>query len=328
MFLWRIRLASTDSISLNLSSSIFFFYRPKVREATEDSSSKLAGSLNQVQSFHILLLPNASSSPDVSDEKNEKDSNAADSTGEKAKVEGVGYRLIKMGKKRLPEAEMVVAKGGQPGGIGGDSAETLWGCVSDVGADPKELQGTLGENRYSTRTVGERLAGSSRAAGRGHYILSLKHAPETAPSQKQVQLSYVLSHPSGDDFGPVQEAFALHHSSSLDLKIRNPTLPGSTAGGPPGLDESSKAQLSKQELKENFGGDAKGDGTNYGIPEHVDILDKSGIELLVIKSRKQELDGDQGMGDDQMKGECRKVAHTSICSFVFLFNFSLSISNY
>jgi len=118
-----------------------------------------------------------------------------------------------------------------------------------------------------------------------------------------VHLAYFLSHPSSDSFGPVQEAFGLHESSSLDLQVRNPTVPGSSSGGPPGLDEGQKAELTKKELDENFGGSAQKEGTNYGRPENVDLLDKTGIELLVIKARKQEIDGDQGVGDEQMKGE-------------------------
>jgi hypothetical protein len=47
----------------------------------------------------------------------------AATTGEKAEKLGVGFRLIKLGKKRLPAPEEAIKAGLQPGGIGGDSSE-------------------------------------------------------------------------------------------------------------------------------------------------------------------------------------------------------------
>jgi hypothetical protein len=78
-------------------------------------------------SFCRLLLPHASESETAPAPSNggKTDSNnqLSATTGEKAKKEGVGYRLIKLGKKRLPAPEEAIKSGLQPGGIGGDSSE-------------------------------------------------------------------------------------------------------------------------------------------------------------------------------------------------------------
>lgn len=44
-------------------------------------------------------------------------------TGDKARQQGVGFRLVRLGKKRLPAPEEALKQGVQPGGIGGDSSE-------------------------------------------------------------------------------------------------------------------------------------------------------------------------------------------------------------
>lgn len=47
----------------------------------------------------------------------------AGTTGDKAEKQGVGFRLVRLGKKRLPAPEEAIERGLQPGGIGGDSSE-------------------------------------------------------------------------------------------------------------------------------------------------------------------------------------------------------------
>lgn len=75
----------------------------------------------------MLLLPRASDSPtapatDDSDAQ-AKGENKSEQTGEKARVAGIGARLIRLGKKRMPDPKAAIANGDQPGGIGGDSSE-------------------------------------------------------------------------------------------------------------------------------------------------------------------------------------------------------------
>lgn len=84
--------------------------------------------LNHELSFDRLLLPQASDSsnapaPANAKEKSDGTNGPSASTGEKSEKQGVGFRLIRLGKKRLPAPEEAIKTGAQPGGIGGDSSE-------------------------------------------------------------------------------------------------------------------------------------------------------------------------------------------------------------
>ncbi|PWN44619.1 hypothetical protein IE81DRAFT_321244 [Ceraceosorus guamensis] len=295
---------------------VFFFYRPKVKSAHEvDQSGKAAECLDDVQNAHMLLLPHASRSETagadatkdstgsgVQGGTNGQQNAPAGTTGDKAKQDGVGFRVVRLGKKRLPAPEVAIANGQQPGGIGGDASETVWSVVADVGPDPAVLSGSMGEQRYNTRTQGERVVGPSRPAGRGWYALSL-HKSEP-PSSREVRLSFSISHPSEDEFGDVQSQLGLTPSGSFSLSMRNPTLPSTGAGAPPaGLDESARVQMSEKEIQDTFGGDAEGKGTRYARPEQIELLDREGVELLLIREAAQTSKGGAktGTGEEQAK---------------------------
>ncbi|UZJ55938.1 hypothetical protein CBS101457_005258 [Exobasidium rhododendri] len=283
---------------------ILFFYRPKVQSADAvEKSGKSASSINDVQNTHMLLIPQVSESataPAPTNGSKKTDSNAQPSatTGEKAKEQGVGYRLIKLGKKRLPAPEEAIKSGLQPGGIGGDSSEAIWACVSDIGPDPKELTGSMGEQRYNTRTVGQRYVGPSRPVGRGWYALTLQQTDP--PSSRSVKLIYALSHPS--EMGGVQTELGLTSSGTIGISIKNPTIPDQGQGAAPvGLEDGAKAEMSKGELKDTFGGDNKDGGTRYAQPENVELLDREGVEMLLTKERSQsgENGAHKGAGEEQ-----------------------------
>lgn len=120
--------------------NIYFFYRPKVQGVDDyDKQEKAVSSIDDVQNTHMLLVPQASksetapASPGTAEKiAKEKEQNGgqqqppAGTTGEKAKKHGIGFRLVRLGKKRLPAPEEAIARGLQPGGIGGDSSEA---CV-------------------------------------------------------------------------------------------------------------------------------------------------------------------------------------------------------
>lgn len=280
--------------------------RPKVQSADSvDSSEPAAASIDQVQNFHMLLLPRASESstaPAKDDDPSAGDGKS-EQTGEKAKAAGIGARMIRLGKKRLPDPKAALANGDQPGGIGGDSSEAIWAVISDVAATFDALKDSLAERKYSTKTSGERVVQAARPVGRGWYILSLSQTDP--PSSREVRLSYVLSHPSDEkDFGDVQDQLGLNKESSIRLQMRNPTLPATGAGAPPaGLDPSSRVELSDKELDQTFGGsaDSNGGGTRYARPEQIKLFDRAGVELLMIKKKEQEAEGDLGMGDTHQK---------------------------
>ncbi|KAI3487593.1 hypothetical protein L1887_48374 [Cichorium endivia] len=208
------------------------------------------------------------------------------------------YRLISLGKKRMPSPEAAIASGSEPGGIGGRHSEAIWATVADIGADLKDLAEGMGEERYTTKTRGDRVKPAARPAGRGHYALSIKTTDP--PSSREVRLTYDISHPSSDEFGAVQKELGLHPSSSVLVQMRNPTLAPTGPDAPAaGLPEDKRAKLTKGELEENFGGGVKSKGNRYARPEQPSLLDRQGVELLLIKGEKQEKEGLQGLGDEQ-----------------------------
>lgn len=81
--------------------------------------------------------------------------------------------------------------------------------------------------------------------------------------------------------------------------MRNPTLAPTGPEAPAaGLPEDKRAVLTEDELQENFGGDVK-KGNRYAQPEQPDLLDRQGVELLLIKRELQEDRGLKGLGDEQ-----------------------------
>lgn len=123
-----------------------------------------------------------------------------------------------------------------------------------------------------------------------------------------MRLTYHLSHPSSDDFGSVQEELGLQPSSSVLIQMRNPTLAPTGPNAPPaGLPDDKRAILTKEELQENFGGDVNKKGNRYARPEEPELLDRQGVELLLIKREQQGDKGVQGLGDEQSEGKCSPV---------------------
>lgn len=280
---------------------VYFFYRPKVQpDKGEDDNQPAAKSIDDTQNTHMLLLPRSSDSDTApakpaSQQPNDID-NKSEQTGEKARQGGIGARLIRLGKKRMPEPNAAIATGNQPGGIGGDSSETIWSVISDVSPSFDALKDSFAERRYKTKTAGDRVVRSARPAGRGWYAITLSQTEP--PSSREVRLSYVLSHPHDDaEFGDVQKELGLSKESSVRLQMRNPTLPSTGDGAPPaGLDPSDRVELDKGELKDTFGGDAD-EGTRYARPENLELLDRAGVELLMIKKKGQEAEKDFGLGE-------------------------------
>lgn len=157
------------------------------------------------------------------------------------------------------------------------------------------MKDAFGEQRYTTKTSGERLVQAARPVGRGWYTIT--QSQSDPPSSREVRLSYALSHPHDDqDFGDVQKEFGLNRESSCALQMRNPTLPPTGAGAPPaGLDPSARVRMDDSELQETFGGDSSS-GNNYARPENMNLFDRAGVELLMIKKTEQEAEEDFGLG--------------------------------
>ncbi|CAO1633869.1 unnamed protein product [Sympodiomycopsis kandeliae] len=289
---------------------VYFFYRPKVQPASERNKDEPAAtSIDSVQNTHMLLLPRASDSDTApaKAESTSSDGNKSERNGEKARSEGIGARLVRLGKKRLPDPSSAIAQGDEPGGIGGDASETIWAVISDVAKTFEALKDGFQAREYSTKTSGQRVVQGARVAGRGWYTIS--ESLSEPPSSREVRISYVLSHPSSEsEFGDVQKELGIRPESSFTITMRNPTLPSTGAGAPPaGLDPSSRVELSSEEINETFGGKADGDGTRYARPENLDLLDRAGVELLLIKKKEQEQEDAVGLGETQ-KAAIEKLA--------------------
>lgn len=126
---------------------VYFFYRPKVQH-------EQVHSLDDVKNLHMLLVPRppqfsvygdqpASTSGEESMEEMTVLSEGADvvpapETHDQSKKH---YRLLTIGKKRLPEAE-----GGH---------QVFWATVTAVGDDLHNLERGFGEKTYETKTRGD-----------------------------------------------------------------------------------------------------------------------------------------------------------------------------
>lgn len=131
---------------------VYFFYRPKVM-SSDKAESNTTESLDDVGNTFMLLVPRASDSDtapasDAVKAKQEQDD-------KRKPPNPTAYRLVSLGKKRMPSPEAALKSGQEPGGIGGRHSEAIWATVADIGADLKAAGEGLGEERYSTKTRGE-----------------------------------------------------------------------------------------------------------------------------------------------------------------------------
>ncbi len=96
------------------------------------------------------------------------------------------------------------------------------------------------------------------------------------------------------------------------IQMRNPTVPQTGANAPAaGLPEDQRVKLDDEQMQETFGGAVKEDsdgkkadsGNRFGRPERMDLLDSSGVELLLIdkSAESHPEDHEVAAGDDQKK---------------------------
>ena len=132
---------------------IYFFYRPKVMSA-DKAETNSTESLDDVQNTFMLLVPRSSESDTApaSDAPSRKKEEQGD---KRVPPNPTAYRLVSLGKKRMPSPEAALKSGQEPGGIGGRHSEAIWATVADIGADLKAVSEGLGEEHYSTKTRGK-----------------------------------------------------------------------------------------------------------------------------------------------------------------------------
>jgi hypothetical protein len=203
---------------------IYFVYRPKVRSEEEDERAEgpAAEDLGDVQSFYLVLKPR-----------------------------GGKFRLINVGRKRLPEI---------------DEHERNWGFVDMIADSGKEIEEALQRDTYATKTRGERVRPAARPAGEGVYALIREDG--------RMHLAWALELPKQP--GPVQQAFNIPQQASLAISIANPEK----RGGPrtARLSEEQEADYPKT-LQKEFRG-------RRFATEDPRLLDYEGAQVIFIGARE------------------------------------------
>ncbi|KAG6856433.1 hypothetical protein H0H87_004560 [Tephrocybe sp. NHM501043] len=279
---------------------IYFLYRPKVQREE-------AKSLDEVKNVHMLLVPRP---PKFSTyEKGiSKPDNEVDETAE-MKVVAAGadavpapqaldepkkrFRLITIGKKRLPDPE--------GGGVSKGRKETFWATVTSVGNDLRSLQQGLGERTYETKTRGTRHEAPARLAARGAYAF-VNNDPEL-PSKRATHFGYHISHPR--EIGGVQKELGIGKAASFVIQVKNPLAPATN----PRQVHNKGAEYPKDIMKGIFGKGGRKGRESYGlrfatcaVPE---LLDYKGAELLLIAARRGEEGLERSLGEGRGKGRSR-----------------------
>ena len=204
---------------------IYFLYRPQVRsaeEAEEGAGEPAAENIDDVQSFYMVLKP-----------------------------ERGRFRLINIGRKRLPDIE---------------GHERNWGFVDTIADSGKEIEEALRRDTYDTRTRGERVRPAARPAGEGVYALVREGG--------RMLLAWALELPKKP--GPVQKAFNIPQEASLAISIANPEK----RGGPrtAQLGEEQQARYPKS-LQKEF-------RDRRFATEDPRLLDYEGAQVLFIGARR------------------------------------------
>ncbi len=175
-----------NDIKILEQGDIYFFYRPKVR--SKDENKYTPRGIDDVQQFYIILKP-------------ENDNH---------------YRLLIIGKKRLPKAT---------------KHQKYWAYIDLITTKKDELLNALKAMNYETKTRGERFKPATRPCGEGIYCI-VKHGSNT-------YLPYKLELPKKT--GEVQRELNIEPESSYIISIKNqaitPTQSGKAASFPKNLQE-------------------------------------------------------------------------------------------
>jgi hypothetical protein len=206
--------------------NIYFLYRPKVRAEDEGEDAEVED-LGDVQNFYVVLKP-----------------------------EGGRFRLINVGRKRLPDIE---------------GHERNWGFVDMIAASGKEIEEALQRDTYETKTRGERVLPAARPAGEGVYAL-VREGSSTF-------LVWALELPKKP--GPVQKAFNIPQEASLAISVANPEK----RAGPrtAQLGDEQQADYPKS-LQREFRG-------RKFATEDPRLLDYEGAEVIFIGAREDPQEG-------------------------------------
>lgn len=170
------------------------------------------------------------------------------------------YRLITVGQKEMPEIE---------------EGQRNWGFVSKVGHRAEEMEDELHEEKYGTKTRGERVRPAVRPAGEGVYAI-VRHGDHT-------HLAYVLEIPKRAE--RVQKDLNIEEEGSYIISVKNPDTPAPRGAG---LRGEQKADF-PEELRKAFR------GRRFADADPPDFLDYEGAEIMLIGAKG---DAMRGLGID------------------------------
>lgn len=158
------------------------------------------------------------------------------------------YRMLAVGQKHLPDVEQ--------------HGQQTWAFVDSVTSDAREIEESLRERHYQTKTRGERTLPAARPSGEGTYEI-VRHDNHT-------HLVYALELPENP--GDVQRDFNIENEGSYILQIKNPEQ-----GAPKGLGlkEDQQARF-PEKLQQRFR------GRRFVGAESPEFLNYEGAELLLI----------------------------------------------
>ncbi|MEO1671140.1 MAG: hypothetical protein AAFR77_10215 [Cyanobacteria bacterium J06631_2] len=193
--------------------NIYFCYTPKVKQESVEK-------LKDVQQFDFVLAPHSKQS----------------------------YRMIVIGKKRLPEIE--------------GSNNKHWCYVETVTDNAQEIERGLRKDTYQTRTMGERFQPAARPVGEGIYEI-VRHGGNT-------NLVYVLELP--EELGEAQKDLGIKEEASYIITIKNPE-----ASSPEGMGLTAEDKVNLPEyLQSRF------QKRRFVPAEPTEFLDYPGVELILI----------------------------------------------
>jgi hypothetical protein len=210
-----------DASEILEQGNIYFLYRPTVRGEGEEEEVAAEG-LGDVENFYVVLKP------------------------ERGK-----FRLINVGRKRLPDVE---------------GHERNWGFVDMIANSGKEIEQALQRDTYETKTRGKRVRPAARPAGEGVYAM-IREGSKT-------HLAWALELPEKP--GAVQKTFNIPPEASLAISIRNPEKGGAPRGAQ--LSEEKKAHYPKS-LQKEF-------RDRKFATEDPRLLDYEGAQVIFIGARR------------------------------------------
>jgi len=216
------------------------------------------------------------------------------------------FRLITIGKKRLPDPE------------GRHGKKVFWASVTAIGDDLHSLEQGLEEHSYQTKTrgtylvspdcaphrqsgTGERYQGPVRLAGRGVY--GIVNSRGKTPSRNETHLAYHLSHPSAA--GEVQKELGIHTASSFVVQVKNPETEPGSFGQRIQLPAWKRAKYPEGIMKHVYEKNTKGrpHGLRFAPCSCIELLDYAGAELLLIAARSGVEGVDQSLGERRGEGQ-------------------------